>query len=193
VICSGGLIAVALINPPTDVATPNTAWEAEAGGALSLAFIVAAFFALASAVRTVRPDFRMTVGRFFGVIGYSFVAVVIIAAGFLCFVIPGFYLAVKVSLAPYYYLIGEPGNHPIRAAWASTRGRFWITAAMIVVVGIIIEAIAYAAAGVIAAFALLSPMTGAITIPLAFALFLFALQFQYNAYVRWSNALLESA
>ncbi len=192
-VCSSGLIAVAFLNPPTDNVAPNTAWEGEAGAALSLAFIVAAFFAIASAVRTVRPEFRMTFGRFFGVIGYSLVVGIIVAAGILCFVLPGLYLAVKLSLAPYYYLIGEPGNHPLRTAWTSTRGRFWLTAGMIVAVGVIIEAVAYAAAGAVAALALISPATGLITVPLAFALFLAALQFQYNAYVRWSTALLESA
>jgi len=189
VLCVGGLVIVALLNPPTDGTTTKTLWEAEAMGALVVAFLAASFFALASAVRTVRPEFRMTVGRFFGVLGYSLVASLAIVLGLICLIVPGLYLLVKIGLAPYFYLIGEPGRNPLATAWTRTRDRFWLTAAMIFVSGVILEVLAYAAGGIVAVAALLSPFAGALAIPVAFALFLVAMQFQYNVYMRWVSVL----
>ncbi len=189
VLCVGGLVIVALLNPPTDGTTSKTLWEAEAASALGVAFLAASFFALASAVRTVRSEFRMTVGRFFGVLGYSLVSSLAIVLGLICLVIPGLYLLVKIGLAPYFYLLAEPGSNPIATAWTRTHHRFWLTAATIFVSGVILEVLAYAAGGIVAAAALLSPVAGGLAIPVAFALFLAAMQFQYNVYLRWVSAL----
>lgn len=161
-----------------------------AGISMGLVIMVAAqYFALASAVRTVRPEFRMTVGTFFGSFGYSIVVGLIVIFGCLLFVVPGLYALVKLGLAPYVYLLGERGDDPIREARALTRGRFWLTTALFAVLCVVSEATAYASGTGAEMLMLFSPATIVVVIPLNVAVLIVVAQFQFNAYVRWVYAL----
>jgi len=188
IVCCAGLFIIEYLHAPSDLPTTDSTWEGESGAVLFVAFVIGAFFALASAVRTVRPQFHMTVGRLLGTIGWSLVAGVATMAGLILLIVPGLYIGVKLSLAPYFYLL-DPGTNPVATAWARTGGAFWYTALMLFAVGAIVEAVSYAVALAIGALAVVSPMTAIVSVPLAFGLFFALLQFQYNALVRWADAL----
>ena len=187
-VIASGLIDAMKTNPPGQMAHPEYFMSGEP--LLGIAVLVGAFFALASAVRTVRPDFRMTVGRFFGFLGYGILCGLIIAIGFICLVIPGFYLAVKLSPAPYIYLLGE--GDPLKKSWEITKGRFWWTVLAFFVIGLCSQVGLYAI-GIVGAIVYFIPFAIFAFIPIFVAMLFAVYQFQYNAYMRWFDNLLKTA
>jgi hypothetical protein len=187
-IFSSGFMEAVKTNPPGDIAHP--ALYGVGLCAVVLSIIVGAIFCLTSAIRTVRPEFRMTVGTFFGFLGYSLLVGLIVTVGFVCLVIPGFYLAIKLSPVPYLYLFGE--REPMKRSWAIMKGRFWWTVLMLFVVGLCAQVGAYAI-GIVGAVGFFIPFALFVLAP-AIVAGLFAIyQFQYNAYVRWYDELLKTA
>lgn len=187
-----GLVVVGILNAPSDLPASGEIWQVEAACAIAIPFTVAAFFSLAGAVRTVRPDFRMTVRRFFGVIGWSLAASLIVMLGLVCLIVPGLYLLVKLGFTPYFYLLDESPGNQMATAWRRTRGAFWYTALMIFASGAIFEAVSYAGGFVLGGLAAISRPAALIALPVLFVVFFAALQFQYNAYMRWADALLTA-
>ena len=160
---------------------------------LSVAMFAAVLFMLASGIRTVRPDFAMTAGKFFGFLGYAILAGLLILVGFLALIIPGFYVSVKLQFAPYMYLLGE--REPLAASWRKTKGRFWLTLGVVLLVGIIAEVAIYAAmipAYIIALVAGKNVALYIVAAPIVAAAFFLAVQFEYNAFARYADALMQA-
>src|SRR5437763_13357952 len=70
-----------------------------------LAIAVVAYYAIAAAVRTINPSSRMTVGQFFGILGYSLLAGLLTMLASCVFVSPALWVGPKVLLTPYTYAI----------------------------------------------------------------------------------------
>ena len=185
---ASGIIDALKARPPGAMAHPEYIIIGEP--LFVLAMIVGTFFALASAVRTVKPDFRMNAGIFFGFLGYSILCGLIIMMGFICLIVPGFYLAIKLSPAPYIYLLGE--SEPLKRSWEITRERFWWTVLMMFVVGLCTQVALYAI-GIVGIVVSFIPFVIFAFVPVFIAMLLAMYQFQYNAYVRWFDNLLKTA
>jgi hypothetical protein len=189
VVTVSAVIFAALINPPTDAPSTVLAYQWESGSVIAIGIACAAFFALASAVRTVKPDFRMTPGRFFGVIGWSLFSAVMILGGLILLIVPGLYLIVRVSLAPYFYLLDGGQESPVKESLARTRGHFWLTALVLFAVALATQVVAYVAGAMVGLLALIAPVAALVAVPLMFIAVLASVQFSYNAYARWAHAL----
>jgi hypothetical protein len=189
--CGGFFVVILALSPPTDSTVTNDSWQIGIGAVIGAGIFAALFFAKASAVRTVHPEFRMTIGRFFGVLGYTLLAGVVVVVGFICLVVPGIFLSVKLTLSPYFYTLDEP--EPLRASWALTRDRFWLTSAVLFAVPIIAQIFSYGGGMVMALAAAAAPIAGLIALPFLFLLLIAGIQFSENAYIRWAYALKTSS
>ena len=192
VVAAGGGVVMFLNAPPpksTEVAPLFFVGDA----VLCFATLVATLFILASSIRTVRPDFALTVGKFFGFLGYAILVGLIIMVGLVALIIPGFYLSVKLQLAPYMYLLGEA--EPLKTSWHKTKGRWWLTLGVMLLIGIIAEIIIFAAmipVWIVVFFAQGNVIALAVVAPIIVAAFFFAVQFEYNAYARYADALIQA-
>lgn len=156
--------------------------------------LVMTYYAIAAAVRTIEPSYRMTFGRFIGVFGYSLLASIITFVAFLCFVVPAWWIGVKVMLAPYTYALtdGQRGD-ALKMTWNMTTGCYWQTFGMVLLSGII-AFFAMCAALLVAGFgAALAPYSAIVLAPLALAAVVWIMHFQALAYVRWVWGLLPRA
>lgn len=149
------------------------------------------FFAIAAAVRTIHPEFRMDVGKFFGLIGYSILVALICAVGWICFVVPGVWFYGKLLLAPYCYLL-QPGSPPLQRSWNMTTHRFWPTLGLIILLAIIIGVISAVVSGVAGGLANALPISVIVTVPVLSIVWIWMLHFSCLSYVRWAWALLTS-
>lgn len=183
-----GIVDAAKTNPPGQMAHPE--YYAIGMPLVTLAVLIGAFYALANAVRTVRPDFRMTVPLFFGVFGYSLLVGLIVVIGCIALVIPGLYLMIKLLPAPYIYLLGE--REPMKRSWNITRGRFWWTVLVLIVISACVQIGGYAI-GIVGAIAYFIPFALYVLAPVLIVALFAMYQFQYNAYVRWFDELIRTA
>lgn len=195
VICAGaalifasGFFQAAATKPPGRVA--HIEYYIAGESVLIVAIVVGATFALASAVRTIKPEFSMTAGTFFGFFGYGLLSALIIMVGFICLVIPGFYLAIKFSAVPYVYLLGE--REPLKTSWKITKGRFWWTVLVVLLIGLCAQVGIYAVA-IVGALISLIPFAIFALVPVFVAVLFAVYQFEYNAFMRWFDTLLKTA
>jgi hypothetical protein len=128
---------------------------------------IAIFFVIPTVARTVRPEFRMTVGRVFGLIGIAIAIGVVVEVGFLLLIVPGVYMAVKWSQAQWAYLLGE-GKNPFGESFEMTKGHFWHTLGFSILLAL--------AAGVVLA-------------PIALLGYIFAVHVAQLGSMRWMLAL----
>jgi hypothetical protein len=156
---------------------------------IAATMLVASITCTASAVRTVKPEFRMTASRLWGFICWSVVCGLIIMLGLILLIVPGIYLAVRLSQATFLYLLDEGGQNPIDRSFTLTRGRFWITVLVLFVIAVIGEVAAYAAGTVFGFLALTYPASATIAIPAIVLVEFVVFQFTFNAYVRWADTL----
>lgn len=173
---------------------------------------IAVWFVLAEVIRTIDPAFRMTVGRFFGMIGIGIV--VGIAIGLvsgvpygvafwllassqgqmgalvgglaLCIVaiVLAFLIGVKWSQVTWAYLLGDPPN-PFAASWRLTSGRFWQTFGFLLVVGIVASAILEVLGGILLWIGTVVPFLPILVFPAVFVLYVWVVCFAYLAEARW--------
>jgi len=154
-------------------------------------FLTLYYSAFAEAVRSVRPDFRMTGRMLLGVIGNSFLAGILTFAAALCFVIPAYWVSIKVSLMPYTYALRNGAPEALRVSWEMTNGYYWQTLGMYLLVSI-----PPAAAMFVLEFASIfvrPAWVEIVIVPLMLVALAWAAYFQSLAYVRWTDALLPRA
>ncbi len=180
--------------------------------------LIAAFFAFPAAARTVNASFGMTVGRFFALIGIVLVVGLVASAGtgilyglgfalmikgsagatvgamfcFLLAIVFAFFISIKWSQVAWAYVLAEPPN-PFAASWRSTTGQFWQTFLFSILLGIVIVIPLYIVGGIAIWIAIIVPLLGIITIPIGLLAFIFVLNVQYLAQVRWFVHLRERA
>lgn len=145
---------------------------------------IAIFFIFPAVVRTVRPEFRMTVGRFFALIGIGLVVEICTAIAGLFLALPGLWIAVKWSQVYWTYLLGE-GENPFAESWRITTGQFWETLGFLILLGIAVAipvAVVFLGAGAVAAFV---PALAIALMPVAFFGYVFALHASLLGQMRW--------
>jgi hypothetical protein len=161
-------------------------------GATAVLYIVLYNYAFAGAVRTLKPDFAMTPRVFFGIIGYSLVAAILTMLGTLCFIIPGYWIGVKVMLMPYTYAITGGTPDPLETTWKMTTGYYWETVGMVLLLGLAL--LVPSVVLWVLSFASISlPWLSIVLIPIGLAIVAWSLHAQMLANVRWTAGLLPRA
>ena len=158
--------------------------------ALDAILWVVVFFVYPSVAQTERSEFRMTVGRFFGIIGIWLVFGIETVFGFVAFIGCGFWISVKWSLSVWTFLLGE-GKNPFSESWALTTGQFWETFAFTALLAV--------AAGVpwmIGLIGVSGNVTGQMEVavvlrPIAFLIYVYALHVFLLGQMRWMLRLRE--
>jgi len=110
-----------------------------------LAIIVVSYFAIAAAVRTINPAYRMTAGQFFGILGYSLLAGLLTMLASFVFVIPAFWVGPKVLLTPYTYAITNGASGSLEKTWNMTTGYYWPTLGFFILLGLSVGAVSFIA------------------------------------------------
>ncbi len=154
---------------------------------------IAVFFILPAVIRTARPEFRMTLGRIFGVIGLRYGVGVGVALGFILFVIPGFWFAIRWSQYIWTFLLSE-GKDPLDESWEITEGQYWPTFGFLILIGIcaaIPFVIVMLGAAALAGF--VAPQLGVVLLPISFLGFLYSIHVALIGGMRWALRLRERA
>lgn len=165
------------------------AWIAPAYFAL----LVVSYYALAAAVRTINPEYRMTAGQFFGFLGYGLLAGLLTAVAGIFFLIPAYWVGVKIMLMPYTYIVTNGEPNALKRTWHMTTGYYWQTVGMTLLAGLCVGAIFYAACLICVFGAYAAPVSAIVLGPLALAVLMWLIHVQALVYVRWTNSLLPRA
>lgn len=156
-----------------------------------IAIVVVSYYAIAAAVRTLNPSYRMTVGQFFGILGYSLLAGLLTMIASFVFVIPAFWVGPKVLLTPYVYAITNGAPGALEKSWNMTTGYYWPTLGFYILLGLAVGVLAMIAFGIAGAISYAVPFTAIVAIPVAIAILVWLLHVQALAYVRWTASLLQ--
>src|SRR5690242_8267455 len=135
----------------------------------------------------------MTVGQFFGMLGYGLLIGLLTAIAGIFLVIPAYWVGVKILLTPYTYIVtnGEPGA--LKRTWNMTTGYYWQTVGLLLLTGLCVAAIIYGAFFICALPAFAAPVSAVVFGPLALAIFIWVLHVHALIYIRWTNGLLPRA
>jgi hypothetical protein len=155
--------------------------------------LVVSYYALAAGVRTINPEYRMTVGQFFGFLGYSLLVGLLTAIAGVFLIVPAYWIGVKIMLAPYAYIVenGAPGT--LKRTWDMTTGYYWQTVGMMLLSGFCVAVICYAAFFICGIATYAAPVGLLVFGPLAIAIVIWLVHVQALVYVRWTNGLLPRA
>ena len=151
---------------------------------------IAMFFVLPAVARTVRPEFVMTVGRVFGIIGVLIALGVVVDIGLILLIVPGVYMLVKWSQTVWTYVLGE-GKNPFGESFEITKGHFWHTLGFAFLLGIAVIvplAVVLVCAAVIAGAV---PFLAVVLSPIAFLAYVFVIHVLRLGEMRWMLALRE--
>lgn len=162
--------------------------------AADIFILIIGYYALAASVRTIEPSFRFTVLKWLGMFGWSLVAALLILLAMLAFIIPVFWVAPKLALTPYIYLLSEKSGeaNPLGSSWRITTGHYWPTLGLMILLSITIGLaliitlmFAFALSGI--------PLVGAAIaiVPTCFV-YAWAYQVLYLALTRWTYLLMET-
>ena len=179
---------------------------------------LAAWFVLPAVVRTIDPSFRMTIGRFFGVLGLAIVIGVVVGVamgvlyglgfwlmtqgssltsilGVVCMIdaiVFVLWIGIRWSQVIWSYFLGEPPN-PFAASWHVTSGQFWPTLGFVIVLSILTSIVLAIFFGIAGFLVVALPVAGFVAVPLAMAGYIWLLNVVYLAEIRWFVHLREHA
>lgn len=156
-----------------------------------IAAVVVEFYAIAAAVRTMNPDYRMGVGQFFGILGYSLLVGFLTMVAALFLIIPAFWVGVKLQLTPYTYAVTNGESDALGKTWNMTTGYYWETIGFFIVVAIVAGIVAILGELLSLAAYYGAPVATIVAFPVAAALFVWAIHFEMLAYIRWTASLLQ--
>lgn len=156
-----------------------------------IAAVVVEFYAIAAAVRTMNPDYRMGVGQFFGILGYSLLVGLLTMVAALFLIIPAFWVGVKLQLTPYTYAVTNGESDALAKTWNMTTGYYWETIGFFIVVAIVAGIVAILGELLSLAAYYGAPVATIVAFPVAAALFVWAIHFEMLAYIRWTASLLQ--
>lgn len=145
---------------------------------------IAAFFVMPAVARTVRPEFKLTFAGVLALIGIGFVEGIGTQIGLVLLVLPGIWFFVKISLAPWTYLVSE-GKNPFGETWQLTTGHFWETFCLHFLLGILVFLIDLVGLIVPIVIAVLVPITGVVLAPVAFLVIVYVYHVISLAQLRW--------
>ena len=160
-------------------------------GAYYIAVLIISFYALADSIRTVRPDFKMTFVGVLAMVGLSIVVGLAIDVGALLFIIPAFWIAVKLSQTVYVYFL-RTGQSALGESWNITTGHFWQTLGFYFLLSLVVGFAMILPLYVAFFFSALYPLSGIVLVPFVFAIWSFIQYFNALVHVRWTEALLRS-
>lgn len=160
--------------------------------ALDELVVVVSMYALAAAVRTINPEFRLTVGRFFGMLGCMLLVMLLtMAAGI--GLVTAYWVGVKLLLTPYTYAVTDGAPGALKTTWNMTTGYYWQTVGMLLLAGLCIGVLMDAAI-FLAVFAVNAIPASIIVLgPLALAVLVWLMHVAALVYVRWVHGLLPRA
>jgi hypothetical protein len=145
---------------------------------------IAQYFIIPAAMRTVKPEFGMTIGRFFGLLGMAFAVAIAVELGFFLFIVPGVWFAIKWSQYIWTFLMNDRED-PLDESWRITTGHFWETFGFLFLIGIITSVLMFVVMGVIAGLSALLPQAGVVFVPIGLAIYIYAVAFVTLAQLRW--------
>ena len=156
-----------------------------------VSMIVVGVYGLADSVRTVHPDFKMTFGGVMGMIGLSLLVGLIIDAGFLLLVIPGIWLAIKLSQTIFAYFL-RPGRNALQQSWSATEGHFWATFLFYILISIFVGFGMMLPYFLVILAIVAFPLSAVLLVPFLFGIWSFMQYFNALVHVRWTEALLRA-
>lgn len=161
--------------------------------ALDVLVVVVSFYAFAAAVRTIHPEYRLTAGQFFGMLGYAILVMLITMAAGIAFIVPAYWVAPKLLLTPYTYAVTEGAPGALKTTWNMTTGYYWQTVGMLLLAGLCIGVLMDAAffACMFAAEAM--PASLVVLGPLTLAALVWLMHVTALVHVRWVDGLLPRA
>jgi hypothetical protein len=148
---------------------------------------IAMFFVLPAVARTVRPEFVMTVGRVFGVIGVLVALGVVVDIGFILLIVPGVYMLGKWSQTVWTYVLSD-GKNPFGESFEITKGHFWHTLGFALLLGIAVVVPLAVVVICAAAIAGAVPLLAVVLSPLAFLAYVFVMHVLRLGEMRWMLA-----
>ena len=149
---------------------------------------VCVFFALPAALRTFIPQFRLTFGGVILLIVVGIGLAIAFEIGLFLLIVPGILVFVRWQFAPLLAVIGDQGN-PYARSWNITRGAFWPTFGLIVAVSCIAGLIVVIPTIIVGLVAEMLRPSAPVLGLIVGAAYIFAVNFQYLALVRWMTAL----
>jgi uncharacterized membrane protein len=150
----------------------------------NLCAAIAAFFVIAAAVRTVRPEFRMTAATVLAIIGLAIAVGICTELGFFLFIVPGLWWGVKLSQTVWAYLLSD-GENPFQESWQITTGHFWETLGFFILMSILVSLVLLVVFAVPATIAFFVPLSGIVLAPLAFLGYTYVYHISILANMRW--------
>jgi hypothetical protein len=169
------------------------AWFAPLITLADLAAIVTGYYAIAGAVRTIHPEYRMTFGQFIGMFGYSLLVGLLTMIAAMFFVIPGYWVGMKLLLTPYTYVVTNGAPDALKTTWNMTTGYYWQTFGLVLLLGICAGAIASVAYFIALFIGGLAPITSIVLAPIVLGIVVWLMHVHALAYVRWTDGLLPRA
>lgn len=160
--------------------------------AIYLLIFIVSYSSIAASVRTIHPDFRMTVGRFFGTVGYGLLAGVLTMIAGLFLVIPAYWVGPKLLLMPYTYLLTGRGD-VLKTTWDMTTGYYWQTVGLLLLSGFCMAIILDASFFACVFLAGAAPAAAIVLFPLAAAILVWTLHVMSLVHIRWTDGLLPRA
>ncbi len=161
--------------------------------ALDVLLVIVSMYALAAAVRTIHPEFRLTVGRFFGMLGFALLVMLLTMAAGIALIIPAYWVGVKLLLTPYTYVVTDGAPGALRTTWNMTTGYYWQTVGMLLLaglcIGVLMDVAIFLAVFVVSAV----PASIIVLGPLALAVMVWLMHVAALVYVRWVHGLLPRA
>jgi hypothetical protein len=151
---------------------------------------IAMFFVTSAVARTVRPEFAMTVGRIFGMIGVLIALGIVVEVGFILLIAPGVYMLTKWSQTVWTYLLGE-GKNPFGESFEITKGYFWHTLGFAVLLGFAVVVPLAAVFFCAAAIGVAVPFLAVLISPVALLVYVFVIHVLRLGEMRWMLALRE--
>jgi hypothetical protein len=175
--------------PPTPGQTGGSLTPAQVAPLLALypaLFLgsIAQYFIIPAAMRTVKPEFGMTIGRLFGLLGMAVAVAIAVELGFFLFIVPGVWFAVKWSQYIWTFLMNDRED-PLDESWRITTGHFWETFGFLFLIGMIASVLVFVVMGVIAGLSALLPQGGVVFVPIGLAIYIYAVAFVTLAQLRW--------
>jgi hypothetical protein len=151
---------------------------------------VAAFFVIPAIVRTISPEFKMTLGRILVLVGIGIVLGVVIDIGFVLLIVPGVWFLVKWCVVTWCYLLSD-GKNPFGESWEITTGHFWETLGFLLLLSLLVAGVALVAYGVPIFIAMFVPAVAVIAVPIALLGYVYVYHVATLAQMRWMVALRE--
>ncbi|GAC1653328.1 MAG: hypothetical protein NVS9B12_03280 [Vulcanimicrobiaceae bacterium] len=156
-----------------------------------VAIIFVSVYGLADSVRTVNPNFKMTFSGIMAMIGLSLLIGLIVDIGLLLVIIPGIWLAVKLSQTIFAYFL-RPGRNALNESWKSTDGHFWGTLLFYFLIGIFVGFGMLLPYYLALAAIVYVPYAAIMLVPFVFGIWCFMQYFNALVHVRWTESLLRA-